>query len=170
NVASSGLNGSRARVPLNLATRRPRQCSGPQQQHLVNWQVMLLGDGAADGGHHLVEIQFLVTPRDFVSNHKMDFVVGAPPEDRAAVGPKGRMALLDGRLDVLRVVVGASNNDCILQSARDEQATVLDKTQVSRAKEWAFAALGQASLENSGRFVWPVPVALRDVRSGHPVL
>ena len=62
------------------------------------------------------------------------------------------MALADGALDVLRIVVAAADDDQVLEPAADEQLAVLQKAQVAGAQERPFAGVFQMGAGTYARF------------------
>ena len=52
-------------------------------------------------------------------------------EGGAAAGSQGRMALLDGPFDILRIVVPSPDNDEVFQTTGDIQLTTLNKPQIA---------------------------------------
>src|SRR5262245_51407378 len=80
------------------------------------------------------------------------------------------MALFHRPFNVLRVIIDASNDDQVLETAGDEEFSIPEKSQIARAQEWAFATAGQISLEGPGSILGPVPVSLGQAAIGNPNL
>ena len=85
----------------------------------------------------------------------------APPSER-------RMAPLDGRLDVLRVVVRPSDDDEVLQAPRHVQVAVHDEPEISRPEERPVAGVGETGLKCLLRLRGLSPVSLCDRRPRNP--
>src|SRR5205085_7082778 len=82
-----------------------------------------------------------------------------------------RMALLHGLLDILRVVVGAADDDDILDAAGDEQlAARVDKTEIAGPQPRAVFLPDDPRPERCLALVRIAPIALRDIGAGHPDL
>ena len=90
---------------------------------------------------------------DFVDDHQprvvVDFDGSTPRRSRAAW--RGWL-LLDGQLDVLRIVIQPADDDQILEPAGDEQFAVLEEAQVAGAQERPLARVGQIGRGRCVRF------------------
>src|SRR6476646_46494 len=99
------------------------------------------------------------------------FLVVGHREGRAAMTAQCRVALLHCLLDVLRVVVGAADNDHILDAPGDEQlAALIEKTEIAGPQPRAVFLPGDPRPENCLGLVRIAPIALRNIGAGHPDL
>ena len=95
----------------------------------------------------------LLAAFDFLHDDQLLAAVLFDGEDRAAIEPQARMALLDGQFDVLRIIIDAVKDDQVFHAAGDEQFAVLQEAQIAGAHEGAFAGVLQAGAE--GALAWP---------------
>ena len=85
-----------------------------------------------------------VSSLDLLQHHKPFLILDLNGKRSPAVRPQGLMASLHGPLDVLRIVIEASDDDEILQAAGDKELVGMDKPEVSRAQKGTFALIGKA--------------------------
>ncbi len=157
-------------MALDLAAGSLGQRRGPQQDDGGGRHLVLVGDGAADrrddaGDLCLVVLAVLAM---HLRHHRQPLL--ALPLDREggnAARTQGRMAALDGELDVLRVVVAAAEDDEVLQPAGDEQLALGGESEIAGPQEGA-AAIAQSRGEHPLGFLRLAPVALGDARPLHP--
>ena len=99
--------------------------------------------------------------------------LGAVHVDRECGGaarPEGRVAVFDGELDVLRVVIPAVDDDQVLAAARDEQLIAPHEAEIARAQERSFARVRQGRTERRLGLGGLLPVAVRHAGTGDPDL
>ncbi len=130
---------------------------------------MLAGHGGANRGDDLLDVRLAMLALDLLHDDQTLLAVGVDGERGAAIDAQGRMALLDGPLDVLRIMVAAANDDQVLQPAGDVELTVVQIAQVAGAHEGP-VAVGQVRLERVLRFLGAVPIALRHAGALDPDL
>ena len=87
---------------------------------------------------------------------------------RGGFATQGRMALLGGKLDVLRVVVATANDNQVLQPPGAVQLATMEKAQVAGAQVRAFARVFDKGTERLLGFFGPVPIALGHAGTGDP--
>src|SRR6516162_4324628 len=78
------------------------------------------------------------------------------------------MRLLHRRLNILRIVVVATDDDQVLETTRDVQFTMMHEAQVARTQKWPFACISQVRPEGLLRLFWPPPVALSNAGTCYP--
>ena len=92
-------------------------------------------------------------------------------EGGAAMPAQGRMARLNGVLQVLRIVVDAANDDHVLDAPGDEElARVVEKPEIAGAKPALLGFPFDARAEGRGGGLGVLPIALGDIRAGNPDL
>src|SRR5262249_33520420 len=116
--------------------RRLRNGAWANEHDRVERDLVFVRNSLADAADDLVD--FEVAAMDafhLLYEDDLFFVVfGQHRECSPAVPPQRRMAVIDGVLDVLRVVVDAANDDDILDAARDEQLSgFVDEAEIARA-------------------------------------
>src|SRR5262249_56196260 len=92
--------------------------------------------GVADAADDLVDLEVAgMDAFHLLYEDDLFFVVfGQHRECSPAVPPQRWMAVVDGVLDVLRIVVDAANDDDILDAASDEQLSgFVDEAEIARA-------------------------------------
>jgi hypothetical protein len=100
-----------ARVTPNLATRRLGNAGVSQKYDIINLQLVLLGDGAANIPSQIGEIQPSTLTVDFLNDNKLNSPLDVNVKRRSALRPKRWVHRLYGLLDILRIVVASSNDD-----------------------------------------------------------
>ena len=133
-------------------------------------QLVLLGDGLADGLEDRLDALALGLALDLLDDDQPLLAAGLDRERRAALEPERGVAPLDGPLDVLGVDVAAPDDDQVLEPAGDEQLAVVEEAEVAGAQERPLAGVGQGAAERPLGRLGAVPVALRDARAGDPDL
>ncbi len=84
---------------------------------------------------------------------------------------QGRMARLDRRLQVLRIVVDAAQDDHVLDAPGDEElARVVEEPEVARAKPALLGFPVDARSDTLRRWLRTSPVAPSDIRTVNPDL
>src|SRR5690349_1605740 len=78
------------------------------------------------------------------------------------------MALLDGRFDVLWIVVLPPNNDQVFQSACQKQFVAMEKSQVSCSQKGSFARIPDVRSESPFRLGRSIPISLTYTGPGNP--
>jgi hypothetical protein len=127
----------------------------------------------ANASSHLVKIQ--ISPlRPLHLLHHRKFLIAVLVRDRercAAVPAQRGVTVLDGTLDVLRIVVHAADDDEVLDPASDEQsAALVQEPEVSGAQPGAAGLVGNARMEGFRRCRLVAPIAARDVGPAYPDL
>ena len=90
-------------------------------------------------------------------------------EGRAAVAAQRRVRLLDGVLDILRVVIGAADDDDVLEAASDVQlAGIVEEAEIAGPQPMLKLIAGNFRSERDGACLRLAPVAARDIRTGNP--
>ena len=114
---------------LDLATGRLRQRRLRYQGNGLDGYLMLPYDRLANCPGDRIDIQVpSVGSLDLLHHRKLFVAIRAGDVERgSAVPAQRRMTVLDGSLDVLRVVVHTANDDHVLDPARDEQLAALVK-------------------------------------------
>src|SRR5262245_47524835 len=64
----------------------------------------------------------------------------------------------------------AINDNHVFESPGDEEFTILQESQISRAQKWALSRIRQIGMEGAFRVLWLVPIALRNARARYPDL
>src|SRR5262245_3160636 len=159
-----------AAVPADLAAGGLRDAAVLQKLHVLQLQVVPLGDRLADVAGQPVEVEVAAAAVDLLDDDKPGPAVAADLERRPAAGPQPRVDRLHRLLDVLRVVVAAADDNDVLDPPGDEQLAVLDEAEVARAQIRPLAAVGQRGAEGAFGLVGPSPVACGDRRPLHPDL
>src|ERR1700676_991884 len=77
------------------------------------------------------------------------------------------MASLDCVLQILRIMVGAANDDEIFQPPCDRQLRLFEKSEIARAQKRTFAR-GQMRAKCLGRFRISAPIAMCDTGTRNP--
>src|SRR5581483_10387029 len=152
---------------LHFAARRFGQATRLDQLHGIGLQLVLVGNCLTDTASYRCQIGVEVLALYFLDNHKSLFSADINREDRAAVGSQGRVTLFYRQLDILRIMVAATNNDQILEAARNKQFAVFDEAQVAGTQERTFTGR-QVSIEGIVRLFWSPPVALCDAGACDP--
>src|SRR5687767_11119861 len=79
------------------------------------------------------------------------------------------MALFHGQLDVLRIVVGASDDDQVLEPACDEEFAILLKTEIAGAQKGkTLTRGGKVRPKSLLGLLGLIPIASGDARPGNP--
>lgn len=86
---------------------------------------------------------------------------------RAASGTQCAVTALHGVLQILRIMIGAANDDQILQPSGDEELPVMKKSKIAGAKERPLAG-SQVRAESFLRFFRLAPIAFCDTGTGNP--
>jgi hypothetical protein len=84
--------------------------------------------------------------------------------------PEVWVTALDCQLDVLRVVIHASDYDYVLDAACHEQVSAADEAEVACSQKGSIIAISQPSFECLFGLFCPAPVTLGDARTGDPDL
>ena len=93
---------------------------------------MVVRHGLSNLSDKLPYVQRVLETFDLLHDGQALFAPCADHRERsAAAGPQDRMALLDGPLDILGVVISSSDNDEIFQATSDIQLTIFDKSQIA---------------------------------------
>jgi hypothetical protein len=90
-------------------------------------------------------------------------------EGRCVAGPQSGVTALGRQLQILRVIIAAAEDDEILESARDEQLTVVEKAEITCSQE-LFIPFADPSPEGCLTVFRSVPVAHRNRFAAHPDL
>src|SRR3712207_3228000 len=78
------------------------------------------------------------------------------------------MTLLDGQLDVLRIMVATTNNDQILEPPGHKKLVIVEKAEVAGSQKWTCAGIGQMRAKCLLRRFGLAPVPLRHAGTCHP--
>src|SRR3954470_1377706 len=164
-----------AQGPLDLAAGGFRQRAGPQQRDLIRHDLVLGDNRLANAPNDLVDVDAVAPGALDLLNH--DETLRAVPvlrrEGRAAVATQRRMRLLDGVLDVLRVVIGAADDHDILDPAGDVQfAALVEEAEIAGAQPAPARArlAGNGRPERGGACLGVHPIAARDIGARDPDL
>src|SRR5215218_2804401 len=87
-----------------------------------------------------------------------------------AVLPQRRIVSLDGRFDILRVVILPSNNHQVFEASGHEKLAILYEPQIACAKERPLAVSGQISFKSLPGLFWPIIISSCYAGSRHPYL
>ena len=172
-------------MPLDLAARCLRHAVGPHQHDRLDGEFMLGRQSLADcleGGRHLGGLPLAALDLRHHGHPLATIHVDGEGGDRT--GPHERARLLDGMLDVLRVVVAAADNDQVFEPAGHEEFTVVEEAQVAGAEigpriglprghsliRRRLIGLREHRPEGGRGGVATVPVALCHARAAHPDL
>ena len=153
------LTGEPARQPgrpagaaLHLAARRLGQRARLEQHHLVDLDLVLLGDGAADRrGDLLAPVASRAAARP---PRRRPAAPRRPRSTAKAAPPPGRSAgwlALGRQLEVLRIVVAAADDDQVLEPAGDEQLAVRAGSPGRRCAGTARRRVGEARRRSRAR-------------------
>ena len=139
--------------------------------HVVDLHLVPLGHRLADVADQLAGRP---APRQRRSTSCTTTSPGRPSrrylEGGPAARPQPRVDGLDRRLDVLRVVVAAADDDHVLDPPRDEQLAASHEPEVAGPQERAFAGVGQPGVERLLRLLRPAPVPAATDCAAHPDL
>src|SRR5580704_1320810 len=83
---------------------------------------------------------------------------------------KGLVALFDGELDVLRVMIEPTNDDEILDASGDIETAAVKESQITGAQKPPLIRIGKPRAEDLPGFVGVLPVAAADAAAVHPNL
>lgn len=139
-------------MALDLAARRAGERAAREQPDPLDGKVEGRGHRAPDGGGHRG-----VVAVDLHVHAEALGPVELHPEGRDLVGADGRVAARDGLLDVLRVVVGAGEDDHVLHAADDVHVAPVEESEVAGGR-----AVGEG--------VGAAPVAVGHVVASDPEL
>ena len=78
------------------------------------------------------------------------------------------MALFNGQLDILWVVVVAPSDDDVFHASGDKEFALIQKTEIAGAQKWAGTIIGKTRLEGCRRGCWTPPISLGDAGAGDP--
>src|SRR5579875_951830 len=78
------------------------------------------------------------------------------------------MAALNCALNILWIVIAATNDNQVLEAARDEQFTVIKETEVAGSHKRASITIGQTRSKRIFGFFRTPPIALRNTGADHP--
>src|SRR3954453_5833949 len=148
--------------PRHLAARRPWHRARWDEQDVGEAHPMPSGHGRTHGPYQsrYVDLGQARGPR--VLGHHDPPLTGAAraPERGEPVTPDRRMGVLDGGLQVLRIVIAAVDDDQVLQPTGDDQLPLQDRSQVTGAQP----AVG---CEDTPGLLFLVPVAAAHVGTPH---
>jgi hypothetical protein len=97
------------------------------------------------------------------------FVVEMEREGGSSAGANCRVTAFSRELDVLGVVLETANDQQVLESARNDELSVGDESQIAGAKEWA-TTVSQTGTKCVFRLSNATPVATCDARRRNPDL
>src|SRR5262245_58959769 len=121
---------------LNLTARRLRNGTGANEHDRVERDLVFVRNRLADAADDLVDLEVAAMDAfHLLYEDDLFFVVfGQHRECSPAVPPQRWMAVVDGVLDVLRLVVDAANDGDSLDAASDEQLSgFVDEAEIARA-------------------------------------
>jgi hypothetical protein len=87
-------------------------------------------------------------------------------ECRSPTNPQCLMSPLHCEFDILGVMIAAANNNKVLQSPGDEELTILEKPEVSRAKKRAFIVVQESGLKGPTTLLRLAPITSRFAGTG----
>ena len=131
-------------------------------------KVMLFRYRGAHGGGHLVDVTGRHVSFDFLY-HDDDFLTGFLQRKCGSSSRTAKdMGLFDCTLDVLGIVVSASDDQQVFQSPRDKNFAVLHKSEVAGPQERPLTGIAENGAEGTRRFFRIAPIALRGAGPGQP--
>ena len=80
------------------------------------------------------------------------------------------MALFHRQFDVVGIVVATANDNQVFETTGNEQLSVLQKSQVSRAQKWTLSSIRQIASKSALGLLRFLPVSLGDARARYPDL
>ncbi len=153
-------------LALDLAARGLGQAAGRDQHHSVDVGLMLAGDRLPDGCGQLCS-RAVGAALDFLDQHQLLAVVDFAAQSRRTARAQGRVTLLAGQLEVLRIKIASAQDDQVLEPAGHHQLAVKQITEIAGAQEGADTGRG-FRLEHFGGNRWLLPIALRHARTCDP--
>jgi hypothetical protein len=125
NIEVSLLPQNPCQIALDFAACCFRQGPRANQNDVARRNVVLIDDGFANRAEDIWNFQMTaLRPLDFVDDDQhFGPVVAAGREGRATVGMQGTVTLLNGALDVLRIMIDAANDDDVFAATGDEHFT-----------------------------------------------
>src|SRR5688500_2372076 len=129
---------------------------------------MFFGDVAADRADDLFETLFNILALNFSDDNEPFLAINFNRERRDTTRSQVRMTLLRSQLQILRVMIAASDNDQIFLTAGKEQFTVVDKSEVAGAQ--VRSVIVDVGIERRRRCLGMVPVAECHARTRYPDL
>src|SRR5262249_20777432 len=98
------------------------------------------------------------------------FVERLHRERCAATGSQRRMRALDRRLEILRIVIYASDDYEVFESTCYKEFAVADESQVTRSQERPFTAVRNVGFEDLSGLINAIPVAPGHAGTADPYL
>ena len=129
-------------------------------------EVMLLGNSRTNRGSRLIDGQGRRLALDLLHHHHHFLPRILDGEGRCAPAPKQPVALLYGSLNILRVVISASNDEQVLQTPGDKDFTVSDEPEVTGPQERPFSRIAKCRAKRARSFLRIVPISLGGAGSG----
>ena len=114
------------------------------------FQFELIDDRLANSGEQLRPRSLLVTAWNFVDDHQPRAILGVGRNGGTDLRRQLRARLGNRCLQVLRMIISATDNKDILAATTDKQLALLQKAKVAGAQIWNLGPLGRACLEQRG--------------------
>lgn len=131
-------------------------------------EVMLFGDSRTNRGSQIIDGQGRCLALDLLHHHHHFLPRILDGESPCAPAPKQPVALLYGSLNILRVVISASNDEQVLQTPGDKDFTVSDEPEVTGPQERPFSRIAKCRAKRARSFLRIVPISLGGAGSGQP--
>ena len=119
-------------VTLHFSTGRFRNTVGANEDDSIGRQIVFFGHAGANRVDHRIKITTLASPFHFTNNHQVFAIPTIDCETSSTTGTRPRMALLNGRFDILRIPIDAAHNNHILQTASDVKLAVVHEAKITR--------------------------------------
>ncbi len=85
---------------------------------------------------YFIHIGVAIFALHFLHNDQPFLSIHVNREGRATIAGKSEMAVSDGLLDVLRIMVASANDDEIFETASNVHLAIQHKTQIAGTQEW----------------------------------
>ena len=146
-------------VTLHFAARRFWNTVSANQYNSIRRQIVFFGDAGANRVDHRIEIAALTAPFHFTNNHQVFAVPAIDCETGSTTGACPRMALFNGRFDILRISIDTAHDNHVFQTAGDKEFTVMHETKIPRSHIILAVVRSDPAIERRRGFLRPIPVS-----------
>src|SRR5262245_29958399 len=149
-----------------MALNFPTGCFGNtawlQELDCEDVQFVLLCNSLSDGldDYFGIKMRELIA-FDLVGDKQFFLSIHEHGKGRTMVRAQCTMSSLNGPFDVLWIMIGATNDDHVFQTAGDKELAAFDKSQIAGAQKRPVAAVGEAGTKGMLGFFRALPVTFR---------